>query len=435
MTRKIEGLINMKNVVTVYTFSKLCNLQNIFKQSSDYIESCITRLADDQSFSDLDYSLVAKILASSELQITSELEVCYFANKWLSYNFDERKKHAKQLLSKIRLDLMSEQHLKSILKEFLSFVKVEECVDLLKKVLKNKKKFKVSSSSKHRCCNHGNFNFILCGGLNLKSGRIVSSVNQFNGSTLAPMKALTILKLVRRNYEAVCIKDEIYIFGGINTRSETIYSVDRYSAVTKRWKFVADMQDDREDYCISAYMDQVFIIAGEIINGPASSCLRFNTKNYEWKTAARTNIGRFCAASILFEGKIVVSGGWDQNYEPLNSVESYDVSEDRWLPMAAMIKPKLEHKQAVVHNKLFVIGLGKDNCEVFDNISRNFVALKNENVNLRNVNGAISIGNMLYVFQNRTKIVFCYDVVNCKWTTKTFLHDISYFSCLKVPWF
>ena len=281
MTRKIEGLINMKNVVTVYTFSKLCNLQNIFKQSSDYIESCITRLADDQSFSDLDYSLVAKILASSELQITSELEVCYFANKWLSYNFDERKKHAKQLLSKIRLDLMSEQHLKSILKEFLSFVKVEECVDLLKKVLKNKKKFKVSSSSKHRCCNHGNFNFILCGGLNLKSGRIVSSVNQFNGSTLAPMKALTILKLVRRNYEAVCIKDEIYIFGGINTRSETIYSVDRYSAVTKRWKFVTDMYDDREDYCITAYMDQVFIIAGGIYNNPASSCLIFDTKNYE----------------------------------------------------------------------------------------------------------------------------------------------------------
>ena len=435
MTRKIESLINMNNVITVYTLSKLYNLQTIAKRSSNYLESCITRLTNDKSFSNLDYKNVAKLLASSDLHVTCELEVFYFANKWLTFNFDEREKHAKKLLSKIRLDLMSEEQLMSILKDFSSFTKVKECVSILKKVLNHKKSLKNSPSYNQRCCDHGNFNLILCGGLNIESGRLVNSVNQFNGSTLKHMKALTYLNLARRNAEAICIEDKIYIFSGMNSKFETIYTVDRYSASTNRWNFVTNMYDYREDYCVSAYIDQVLIIGGGSDNNPASSCLIFDTKNNKWRPAARINMGRFCPASTLFEGNIVVSGGWNRNWEALNSVESYDVSKDRWFPMAAMNRPKIGHKQVVVYNKLFVIGVEKDNCEVFDNISRSFVALKTENMNLASITGAISIGNILYVFQNETNTVFCYDVENCEWKTKTFKHDISYFTCVKIPWF
>ena len=43
------------------------------------------------------------------------------------------------------------------------------------------------------------------------------------------------------------------------------------------------------------------------------------------------------AACAVFEGKIVVSGGYDNNDNDLNTVETYDVIGNEWSPMADMI--------------------------------------------------------------------------------------------------
>ena len=68
-------------------------------------------VGDTQNFLELDYFLVAKILASSDLVITSEVEVYNAADRWLKYKIEERRKFAKHLLLKVRLPLLSDNTL------------------------------------------------------------------------------------------------------------------------------------------------------------------------------------------------------------------------------------------------------------------------------------------------------------------------------------
>ena len=67
--------MNIQNLLIFYTISKIFNLPTVAKQSWSHIERCFTILAETKNFLELGYIVVAKIFASSELQITSELEI------------------------------------------------------------------------------------------------------------------------------------------------------------------------------------------------------------------------------------------------------------------------------------------------------------------------------------------------------------------------
>ena len=135
-----------------------------------------------------------------------------------------------------------------------------------------------------------------------------------------------------------------------------------------------------------------------------------------------------------FQGNIFVSGGINNNDNDLNSVESYDVFANKWSTMPNMINDKSLHDLAVVKDKLFVIGYGTDICEVFDNISKTFVSLKQPYCSLM-LNKALSIGNRIYVFEeNRSTVVF-YDVNGNSWSEQPcgLTGGLKVFSCAILP--
>ena len=120
------------------------------------IERCFLLLADSQSFLELEYKYVALILKSSELYIDSELQVFNAANLWLFHKIEERTKHAKNILQRVRLSLLSAPTLNSLLLEKFfvensSFSTIDECAELIKEALENKNKLNSNSiSAAHR---------------------------------------------------------------------------------------------------------------------------------------------------------------------------------------------------------------------------------------------------------------------------------------------
>ena len=99
-------------------------------------------------------------------------------------------------------------------------------------------------------------------------------------------------------------------------------SVEKYSPSTESWEKVADMYDEREYYCACSYMDHVYIIGG-CLTYRINSCIKFDTINQTWRAISRMNERRHCAACAVFEGNIVVSGGYNEN-----TVEVYDHVDD-----------------------------------------------------------------------------------------------------------
>jgi len=80
--------------------------------------------------------------------------------------------------------------------------------------------------------------------------------------------------------------------------------------------------------------------------------------------------GTECAAVV--GGKVIVMGGRDNNFKPLNSCESYDPVQEKWRSVPSMITERYGACAAVVDGKVIVMG-GRDDtpkrlnsCEMYD---------------------------------------------------------------------
>ena len=442
----VEDKCKNHSVMTCHQLTKLFELSSLDKAIFSYIERSFTMLADTDSFLELDFIHIVKILKSSQLLITTELEVYNAASKWLSYNITERSKFAKDLLLTVRFPLLSDSTLKFILGKHSSFLEINESYKILQTIAVNKEfYFQNKSNIYHttRYCNQQSFDILVCGNQKKRSQRKVGKVKQLSESNLKSINVLPSMKNKRLSFSAVCLNGEVYVFGDVDARDQYIKSVEKYSLSTNTWNEVADMYDDRKYFCTCVFMDKILVIGGYKENErKTNSCLQFNTKDYNWKEVARMNNARSAATCVVFEERIVVSGGYDNNLQCLNSVISYDVAADSWSSMPSMTEARGGHSLVVVKNKLFVIGglnrhmsliPSEQRCEVFDRISNKFVSLKC--LIGVSTNKALSIGSKILIFQNNKPIIVSYDVDKDEWSEEPceaakFKYNRS---CVKLP--
>ena len=105
--------------------------------------------------------------------------------------------------------------------------------------------------------------------------------------------------------------------------------------------------------------------------------------------------------------------------------------------MPSMIEDRYNHSLVCFKRKLFAIGGGLSshtNCEVFDKTSNKFVTLEAPNFLSFQVKSVL-VGSKIFVFQNDTKVVLCYDVDKDEWS-KEFCEatkNICDYSAVKVP--
>ena len=434
----IEDKITIQNVFNIYQLTGLFRLQCLYKYTYNYLERCFTMLAQTPNFLNLEYSTVAKLLKSSSLHITSELEVYNAANEWLTYKFNERSKFVKDILLKVRFHSLSDFSLESLLKNKSSLTCIDDCFRLIKQALESKKQF-IQTTSKvtytNRFCNQDKFNILFCGGNNIKSRTTVKNVYKVDGSCLKTVKVLPSMIKERRFAEAVCVKGNVYIFSGRDSSYESIMSVEKYSPATKAWSTVTDMHDKRIYFCTCGFMNHIFVIGGKNITR-TRSCLQFDAEYYNWKEVSGMNEARSSAACVVFEEKIIVAGGFNITDNKLRTVESYDAKADEWSPMPNMITVKSNHKLISVKSKLYVIGWGKDNCEVFDKTCKKFVSLTPLPKNYLHFTSVVSIGSKIFVFKDNAPFTVCYDVDADEWIEQAcdVTKYLQHFTCVKVPW-
>ena len=365
-------------------------------------------VSETQNILELEFYAIAKILKSSGLSVHSELEVFYTADNWLKHNSNERSQFAKQLLLAVRLPLLSDDALKHLLETTSSFQENSECVDMLNEILVDKEQFIENKSSNYctsRYCNQNKFKILIGGGYDHERSKVVSNVNQIDGIDLKTWKVLHPMIKERGCAEAVHLKGEVYVFGCFDDDNSPIMFVEKYSPSSNAWNKVAVMYDGRKFFCACAFMDKIFIIGGFLryLYGNCvsiNSCLQFDTKDNTWKEVAGMSEERRHVACAVFEGNIVVSGGEDDNYRvmntvDLNTVESYDVVAGKWSSMPNTINRHSHHSLLAIRNKLFVISYNRYICEVLDSVCKKFVAVAVPyDVECRK---AISIGNKIVI--------------------------------------
>ena len=430
MIECITDKINFKNVLAVYNLATTFKLPILAKQVFEFIECSFALVAETSTFLNTDYALISKIIKSSNLHITSELEVLNSVFAWLTYDVVERRKFTKKLLLKVRFSLFSDAALKQIVSK-ISYL-TDDINEILKDVLKETYKRKdLGLYSKHRYCNDSKFSILVFGGC--KKNKTIRKVNRVDVSRIK-VKALSPMIKKRQSSVAVVLKDRVYIFGGWDDNEENFKSVEKYSVVTNSWSNVAEIYDARELFCACAFMNKIFIIGGsrEIVEN--KTCLQFDTNHHNWKIVANMDEIRVGGCCVLFEEKIIVAGSYDLNLEEIRSVSSYDPIADNWSPMADLINAKGCHNLVTIKNKLFVIGFGiMNHCEVYDSICKKFISLvSSPSIFISRFFRVTTIGSKIYVYDEG--IVKCYDNDTGKWSysTCTAVHELLFFSCVKL---
>ena len=107
---------------------------------------------------------------------------------------------------------------------------------MLKNVLDNKENFVGKSSSlpsTHRYCSNEKSNIFICGGRDTNTFKQKRKVMQFNENNLKNVKHASSMKTCRYFAKSVCLKGDVYIFGGIfagkNVNYKRITSIEKYS--------------------------------------------------------------------------------------------------------------------------------------------------------------------------------------------------------------
>ena len=187
-----------------------------------------------KNFRNLSFAQIAKITSSYELNIDSEMEVINAIDIWIRYDFKERSKFSRILLSKILLNLLSVDALNSILESNVSFSKIDNCVAMLKNVLqsnKNSHKNKLSRYwSKDMC------KIVLSGGYinQARFSKVSDVTKQIDVKNLSNVKYNDPLRIERAIHRSVYCRAAVYIFGGFDKNKQSIKSIENYSLATNR---------------------------------------------------------------------------------------------------------------------------------------------------------------------------------------------------------
>ena len=415
----IKKEVKNEKVVFYCQLAHTFEITELAKITIAYIHRFFTMIAESPEFLELSFYLVSKILSSSQLEITSEMEVSNAINFWINHCLKQRNKYALCLLKKVRLPLLSDYALKHILVKSSSFSKSSDCVEFLEGALDNKDlslKDKSSTSYQRRYCEQKDFNFLVLGGKVWYGKRSFvgdKSVRLINGSNYTKIIDLCPNIESRKHSKAVFVKGEIFLFGGQTLDREFIQTVEKYSIKFDKWQSIAELNENHSNYGVCSFLDKVYLIGGakwditdnesESTNNEVyydsdysynsyhsdstaskkvfyatNSCLEFNTKSYKFKDVSSMNFVRcFGHSSTVFEEKIVVAGGiTDDDYDGdsvTNSVESYNVFADKWSLMPCLIK-KSDVRLIACKSKLFAFKWSaKNQCEVFDKTSNNML--------------------------------------------------------------
>ena len=450
----IKSKINPQNVATYFCLSKLYNLPDISKVAMDYIQCWFTAVAKTKNFLHLDFPLIKRIVSSSKLNTTSEIEVFTAANDWMSCNFQEKVKHAKHLLLLIRLPLLTKSAFTHVLTKSSAFQEVDECRTLINIILENKDlyfKQLPSSSFSSRYYSNNNFDVLHCGDhMSLKDGKYDTHtifVNKIDGRNLIRSRSVPSLTNNRRflinNTPVVYLKGYVYFLDCLYKESSEFNKIEKYSIATDSVEVIGDISDDREYYCACGFIDKIYFIGGYLEDKKerTATCTYFDTKNYEWEDVKSMKEARSSAACIVFEERIVVSGG-SNGHNNLSTVETYNHIANEWTYMPSMIESTCCHSLIAIKSKLFAIGGDKEYLEMYDSKSKTFVAIKKhptydntQYIYWYSFAHAIAMEEKVFIFLFESSTTFCYDVDKDEWIENkpccTATNNFNFF--LKIP--
>ena len=395
------------------------NSQNTMSNSLlNYLQRFFCLVTEYDQHLELSFDLIKEVLLSSELNISSEIEVFNAADSWIKHDFKHRSKFALELLKTVRLSLLTSVALRSLLERDNVFSNYFDCTEYIKTKINKEKVRSIQRASEviqNRHYNQDRFHMtcFLKKDLNL---------NRFQLYNVEPNNNLKPTRVTQYNDQFLChiclfINGVFYFIG--------YEMIKCYSTFTNEWrKLIKYKFTDRSLYSICAFMGNIYILGGCRVDGRVTNrCSVFAPKSIKFKSIAPLILGRMKATSVVHGGRIVVSGGNGRNHGAKNKkVEVYDHIANQWSRMPDMLVKRCEHSSLSIRNKIYMLDGSFKQSEVFDSFSNKFSFIKSVasfhklvNRDTGNCNYVV-IGNKIVLIDRYSFKTAVFDVEKEEWS-------------------
>ena len=162
------------------------------------------------------------------------------------------------------------------------------------------------------------------------------------------------------------------------------------------------MHNERYRFGMCSFAGCMFVAGGlQNKNEAFDKCEVYSFESCEWIQVSSMNIKRGCFPLLYFQDQIWAIGGWS-NRTSLDTIETYDLSINKWTTIDTKLLSKRSGHNAVVHNnKFFVIG-GKNingmlsSLEVYSSETNQFSSVTSMKIGRINF-GCCIINSKMYV--------------------------------------
>ncbi|KAG0720951.1 Kelch-like protein 18 [Chionoecetes opilio] len=381
----IDPRLYPNNVLGIRTFADTLACWSLVEACNRYLQKHFVDVSMCEEFLSLLLPEVREIISRDELNVQSEENVFEAVMSWTKRDLDHRSDSLPELLTKVRMPLLTPQYLTDRVGTENLIRSSHECRDLLDEakdyhLMPERRPLLQSFRTRPRCCNDIVGLIYAVGGLT-KSGDSLSTVEVYD-PIVGRWQMAESMSMLRSRVGVVVMKKKLYAIGGYDG-IDRLATVEVFDPVSKCWSKVCPMNCKRSAVGAAVLNEQLYVCGG--YDGVASlntvECYHCDTN--KWIMVASMTKHRSAAGVVAFDGHVYAIGGHD-GLSIFDSVERYDPTTGQWTPVTPMLSKRCRLGAATLNGKLYVCG-GYDGStflrtvEVYDPINSkwSFIAAMN----------------------------------------------------------
>lgn len=253
------------NVLGIRNFGDSLSHANLVTSADKYINKKFADISNEEEFMQLTFPDLVSIIQRDELNCATEEVIFEAVMRWVKYNEVERAKLLPEVLSKVRLPLLSPQFLADCVATEELIKSSHQCRDLLDEakdfhLMPERRELLSSYRTRPRGNEFIQGEIYAVGGLT-KSGDAVSTVEIFD-----PIKDEwrmgPAMSMLRSRVGVAVLHNKLYAFGGFNGQ-ERLSTVEFFDPETKQWSQGKTMMCKRSAVGVASLDEYIYVCGGE----------------------------------------------------------------------------------------------------------------------------------------------------------------------------
>ncbi|XP_037304116.1 kelch-like protein 10 [Pungitius pungitius] len=313
-------------------------------------------IAVSQEILELSVQQLSAIIEHDHLNVRRESTVFETILHWISHQPDQRRGQIFELLSEVRLGLMTAIYLQDVVKENALIKDSAKCVSIIDAAVAKFMDLRCKSSkpdysdrlSRPRLPSSI---LLVTGGKNARNAATGLDAYDARADCWVPIRAGEI----RRNHHgAALLGGFMYVIGGRN-RGIQLNTAMKFDLVNRTWHPVMPMNCCRDHVCVAVQNGCIYALGGFSDDLYHNSVERYTPETDQWTMVAPMHTKRSSASAATLRGKVYVCGGYNGT-RSLTLAERYDPNTNQWTVIPNMRSSRRGLGIAAYKDLIYAIG-------------------------------------------------------------------------------